>query len=464
METRWIGIVALIALGCGGATGDDAGPRDGGSSDAGASDASAPVDASASDAGAPFDAGASGDAGTPSSPSGCDPLPAPAGTLIEVDPSMSEQLAAIVRDAPANATIVLADGTYRSTASSESERRLIFRNAGVTLRSASGNAAQVILDGEHLTEEIAYVVASDVTIAELTIRGAENHLVHVTSEDAAPVTGVRLYGVRFVDAGEQFVKVNPGGADGWVDDGLLACSTFELTDAGRPLVERASGGCYTGGIDAHAARGWVVRDNRFTGIYCAGEGLAEHAIHFWRSSRDTVVENNTIIDCARGVGFGLDDTSVRRTYPDDPYPGITPIQHVDGIIRNNVVWAAIPYYDTGVELAYARGVEVLHNTVVHAPSATGAFSSIDSRFDTTVATIANNLTTRITDRGGAATLTTNLTDTPLSYLVAPASGDFHLTADAVLAIGQGTPVPGAGRDLDGEPRDALTPDIGADER
>ena len=71
---------------------------------------------------------------------------------------------------------------------------------------------------------------------------------------------------------------------------FLAKKDFEMTDEGRPYVERAVGGCYTGGIDAHMARGWRVAENRFVGIYCAGEGLAEHAVHFWVGSRDTVVE------------------------------------------------------------------------------------------------------------------------------------------------------------------------------
>ena len=157
--------------------------------------------------------------------------------------------------------------------------------------------------------------------------------------------------MRFLDGGEQFIKINASAEDGFVDDGAVECSYFEMTDAGRPNVERSPGGCYTGGIDAHAARGWLVRDNRFTGIYCAGEGLAEHAVHFWRSSRDTVVENNVIVNCARGIGFGLDDTTERRAYPDDPYSGIRPIAHFDGIIRNNVIFADIDYYDTGIELA-----------------------------------------------------------------------------------------------------------------
>ena len=122
-------------------------------------------------------------------------------------------------------------------------------------------------------------------------------------------------------------------------------------------------------------------------------------MHFWRSSRDTQVENNIIVNCARGIGFGLDDEQT-RTYPDAPYPGVDPISHFDGIIRNNAIFADIPWYDTGVELHYAHGARVYHNTIVSTNDATGFFSSIDYRFPTTQVSIYNNLTRRITRRNG----------------------------------------------------------------
>ena len=109
--------------------------------------------------------------------------------------------------------------------------------------------------------------------------------------------------------------------------------------------------------DVHAARGWIVRQSRFEDIYCAGEGLAEHAIHFWVGSRDTVVENNVIVDCARAIGFGLGENGngEGRAYQDDPYPGAGYIGHYDGLIRNNAVWAAVEWFDTGIGLEQARG-------------------------------------------------------------------------------------------------------------
>src|SRR6185295_333172 len=139
-----------------------------------------------------------------------------------------------------------------------------------------------IIDGEYQTPEIVVVTASNVTIAHVTITRAVDHPVHVYPEGAA-VTNTRLYGLRLIDGGEQFVKVNPDAARAnFVDGGRLECSFLQLTEAGRPHVESLGGtSCYTGGIDVHGGRGWVVRANRFQDIYCRTGFLAEHAVHFW---------------------------------------------------------------------------------------------------------------------------------------------------------------------------------------
>jgi hypothetical protein len=395
----------------------------------------------------------------------CAPLAPPAGAVVNVDPSMAADLPALVRDAAAGTTFVFADGTYRMSGD-EAARRIRIRAPGITLRSAAGDATRVVIDGEYTTLETVSVEASDATIADLTITHAVDHGVHVVGTDGGPnITGFRLHRARILDCGEQFLKVNPSGArDAFVDDGTVTCSHFEMTDAGRPYVERAVGGCYTGGIDVHSARGWRVAQNRFVGIYCAGEGLAEHAIHFWIGSRDTLVERNVIVDCARGIGFGLVESGPSRSYADDPYPGLF-VGHYDGVIRNNVIVADMPFYDTGVELDQARGTLVLHNTVLETDRATARFSSIDTRFANSLTTVRNNLVRRITVRGGTTVADHNLENVPLSYVVDAAGGDAHLTDVAADAIDRGVLEPQAGRDLDGESHDrGAGPDIGADER
>lgn len=390
---------------------------------------------------------------------GCAPLAVSAGPTVTVGPGQAATLPAVVESAAAGTTILLRNGTYRLEG-----RGLWFRRPGVTLRSVSGDASTVTLDGGYRTNETVAISASDVTIAHMTITRAVDHLVHVYPSGDA-VRGARLYGLRLVDGGEQFVKVNPNaGRTRFVDEGRVECSIFALTDAGRPHVETQGGtSCYTGGIDIHGGRGWTVRLNRFEDIFCRTGRMAEHAVHVWTGSRDTVVENNTIINCARGIGFGLGPSGPGRRYPDDPAEAGRYAGHRGGLIRNNVIYADVPEYDTGIGLEQAEDVRVFHNTVFATGRATGAFSSIDARFANTRAEIRNNLVNNITTRGGAAIVSShNLDQATADLFIDAAAGDFHLRATAVAAIDRGLVVADAGVDLDGQPH-GDRPDIGADE-
>ena len=266
---------------------------------------------------------------------------------------------------------------------------LLLARPRVTLRSRSGDPRGVVLDGGYGPSALARVAASGITIAEVTLIRAADHLVHaVPPEGQASIKGLRLHRVRLVDSGEQFVKANPNGSrTGWVHRSRVECSSFRMTAAGRRNIERAFG-CYTGGIDAHGAHRWRVRRNRFEGIYCEDGEVAEHAVHFWRRSRDTLVENNLILNCARGIGFGL--------------TGDAGDGHTDGVIRRNAVVADIRQYDTGIELANAANVRVLHNTVAETGRAANAFSSLDVRFPRSSGLLANNLVERISSETAAA--------------------------------------------------------------
>jgi hypothetical protein len=391
----------------------------------------------------------------------CAPLPQPTGTIVKVTPAQATQLPGIVTAAKSGTTILLEDGLYKMQGG-EAQRRLNFKTAGVTLRSASGDRTKVVIDGEYQTLEMIFIAASDVTIADLTLKRAIDHPVHVTGAPGG-AKGTLLYNLEIVDGGEQFVKVNGDGAGNYVDDGRLECSHLELTAAGRPHVEPNPGGCYTGGIDGHGAWGWKVRLNTFKGIYCTSGGLAEHAVHFWTGSRDTLVERNTIIDCGRGVGFGLGQSGAARSYANDPYPGVGYKGHIDGIIRNNVIHvgaAAAAYFDTGIGLEQAMGARVLHNTVVSKPT----FSSIDYRFANTKAEIRNNLAFKISVRDGASgSVDHNLEGAPASLFVNATAVNYHLVAGASVAIDKGVVVAGAGLDIDGKAHDAGAPDLGAHE-
>jgi hypothetical protein len=109
---------------------------------------------------------------------------------VRVGPSQANDLPRIIGGAAAGTTVLLDDGLYRMTTTGEAQRRITMSTSGVTLRSASSNAAAVILDGEYLTDEILSVQASNVTIAHLTVMRAVHHPIHVSAPEAGPdVTG-----------------------------------------------------------------------------------------------------------------------------------------------------------------------------------------------------------------------------------------------------------------------------------
>jgi hypothetical protein len=255
--------------------------------------------------------------------------------------------------------------------------------------------------------------------------------------------------------------------DGYIDSSTIECCAIELSDVGRTHIRDQ---CYTGGIDVHQAQGWLVRRNRIAGFWC-DDGLSEHGIHFWKGCRDTVVEENLILDCARGIGFGLGSSGDARVYPDDPYPGVGYKGHIDGVIRNNFVaagraalFASPDGFDTGIGLEQAYGAAVLHNTV--ASTQPPLSSSIEWRFPNSVIELANNLATSLllARDGGSATETGNMASVPTTWMENVATGDLHLTTAAAAAVDAGAPL-AAGAcdgDFDAEPRGA-EPDVGGDE-
>ncbi len=390
----------------------------------------------------------------------CQPLPAPDGAIINVDSVSALQNA--VNTASAGDTILVADGIYNLDGV-----YLRIDTPNVTLRSASGNRSAVVLDGNYITTEIIQIVASDVTIADLTLREAYYHPIHVMSTDASDTKNTLIYNVEIIDPGEQAIKINPTGDGFYPDDGVIACSHIELTDAGRPHIRN---NCYTGGIDAHQAQNWSIRDNVIEGFWCEN-GLSEHGIHLWRGSRGTLVERNRLNNNARGIGFGLVTSGDARTYADNPCPGAAGgyIDHYGGIIRNNFVFAndtalfASGYgFDCGICLWQACGAKALNNTVF---STAAPFSSIEWRFDHTEVDIVNNLVSHnLRDRGGSATVQNNIENAATTLFANAVNGDLHLQSTASVAIDRGLALGDVSDDIDGQLRPVGTaPDIGADE-
>jgi hypothetical protein len=399
-----------------------------------------------------------GSTGGPLPPAGgCDPLPPAEGETIPLSPGAD--LAQAVAEAPSGSTLLLADGTYDLSTSDD----IVFRTAGVTLRSESGDPQAVILDGGYGGGSILNVVADNITIAEITVQRATWHPIHVTGGTGSNTDNTAIYRVYVIDPGQQAIKINASTEGFYADNGVVACSSVIMTAEGRANVNA----CYTGGIDAHLAVGWRVHDNYFEGFWCDA-GLSEHAIHFWNWSRDTVVERNAILDCARGIGFGLGENGngTMREYDDTPCSAAH-IGHVDGVIRNNTVLGADPAlfasdsgFDSGISLEQACGSEVVHNTVVALEQ---PFTSIEYRWSSTNATIHNNLVTHaiMMRDAGVADLQGNISDiADVADFVDAPGNDLHLVAGS-QAIDAGVPSR-VTEDIDGDPRDA-SPDVGADE-
>jgi hypothetical protein len=393
----------------------------------------------------------------------CPPLGQPTGVIVNV--STVSELVDAVNQAEAGTTILIADGTYHLAGA-----YLRVDVSDVVLRSASGNREAVILDGDYITTEIIQIVDSGVTVADLTLREAYNHPVHVMSTESSSTDNVLLYNLHIIDPGEQAVKINPADATHFTDNGVIACSYIELTDTGRSYIRD---NCYTGGIDAHQSRDWLIRDNIINGFWCP-TGLSEHAIHFWRASRDTLVERNTLINNARGIGFGMATEGEARSYFDDPCPaaGGTYVDHYGGIIRNNIVFAnsdslfSSEYgFDCGICLWTACGADLLHNTIF---STQAPFSSIEWRFDNTWIDVTNNLVSHnLQERDGAhAVQGGNITGAQESWFLNATEGDLHLSDEALQVIDQGVLVPTGlcDSDMDGDPRPiGNARDVGADE-
>ena len=459
LELRIEGALALLLAACAGC-GDGAG---GGSADA---DSDTDTDA---DSDTDVDSYTDVDSDTDADPDpSCEPLGPPDGNLIAVGPDQVGELQGIVAAAETGDVILLEDGTYPLDGA-----YLWFGTPGVTLRSESGDPEAVVIDGNYATTEIVTVAASDVTIAEVTLQRAYTHPIHVTSSELGDTVGTLIYRVRLIDPREQAIKINPHSDSGvYPDGGEIACSLMLLTDEGRPNVNPTSGGCYTGGVDAHQARDWIIRDNRIEGFWC-GNGLSEHAIHLWNGCRDPIVERNVLVNNARGVGFGLVTSGDARTYDDDPCPeaGAAYVDHYGGVVRNNFVFAdraelfsSGAGYDCGICLWSACAARVFHNTLV---STEDHISSIEWRFAASQGIeIANNLATdSLWEREEAsAELAGNLEGAATDLVADLGAGDLHLAADAAAAIDQGVSLePGlCDDDIDGDPRDGA-PDIGADE-
>lgn len=389
----------------------------------------------------------------------CPPWPAATGTTVVLAPTDPTPLQASLDALSPGDTALLATGTWSLTAP------LRLTIPGVTIRSQSGNRADVVLDGTDTASAIFQVVASDVVIASLTATNAAGDGVRVVPE-GADLTGPMLYDLELLDNSQFGVFVDADANAFFADGGTLACSHVGLTAAGRARVDN---GCTTAGVEALRARDWTVTDSTIEGYWCPS-GNAPAGVRFWRGSRDTRIQRSRVLESRRGIVLGFGTDVIVRSYGDAPCGGLQ-TQHYGGKLHNNLVWAddtdlitSLGGLVDGIALESACEVEVLHNTL-HVAAATNG--DLVHRYPNTSGVVANNLSQGTNRRlDGAVTLATNNVENAGDYTwVHVPSGDFHLAPGVTPAVDAGDPayLTAVPDDADGLPRDAL-PDCGLDER
>jgi hypothetical protein len=276
--------------------------------------------------------------------------------------------------------IVLKPGTYQVF------RRLKIDSNNVTISGASDDATDVVISGNGMEASksvgiIFDISGSHVTIRNLTLQETSNHLIQVRAEKNAD--NFHLSNVRLLNSYEQMVKVSggPGTELPTSDYGIIENCIFEYTSGIGPQF-------YIGGIDAHRAHHWLVKNNTFKNIASPSKHVAEHAIHFWNYSKDNRVVENRVINSDRAIGFGMNDR---------------PHQNTGGVISGNIIVhsnTSHPFSDAGIVLESSPGTIVKDNQIfmdTHYPNA------IEYRYESTSGVVIQNNDTnrRIVARDGA---------------------------------------------------------------
>ena len=359
------------------------------------------------------------------------------GLAVTVNTAAELARAVEVANSGGDKEILIEDGTYTL------DSALVIQSDGVTVRSVSGNRSAVTVKGTGMSGDVSHIFlveADNFTVRDMTLRDVYYHAIQMQPYAQAPT----MINLHVLDTCEQMIKVafNSTYPDVHSDNGLVENCLFEYSAGIGPQY-------YIGGVDAHKARNWVIRGNTFKNIRSPGQQIAEHAIHFWSNSQDTLVERNIIINCDRGIGFGLGDRG-----------------HLGGIIRNNMIYhdSSEGFADVGIGLESAPNAQVYNNSIYQENTYPNA---IEYRFTaTTGVLIANNLTNRvIAERNGAsATLSSNVTDALPAWFVNPRAGNLHLASPIPAVVNQGIFIAGLVDDIDGDDRPGGGGyDIGADE-
>jgi hypothetical protein len=265
-------------------------------------------------------------------------------------------------------TVELAPGIYRL----DSTLQLIAN--GIVLKGMGITASDVTISGEAMSEDakiknLIRISGSSCGLVNLRLAKAGWHLVQVVGEFGAK--NLVFLNCIFEDSWQQLLKITKGVGDSKTKNGRIQACVFRYSNGVGPQW-------YIGGIDAHGAENWTVTDNVFTGIASPSRKIAQHAIHFWSDSSNNIVERNLILNCDRGIGFGLKGSP-----------------NVGGIIRNNLISHLTnkhPFSDASIVAEDCVGSAIYHNTCIVSHDYPHA---IECRGRTTKdVSVRNNLTNR----------------------------------------------------------------------
>src|SRR4029450_1727287 len=358
------------------------------------------------------------------------PLPSASGTVVAV--STESALQAAVNSITSGTTILVQPGTYNLTSTLWLNRNI----ENVAIRGSTNSCDDVLLIGRGMSNasygNVPHGIwignARNVLVANLTIRDVYYHPIQLDPNAGAQAP--RIYNVRLIDAGEQFVKssARTSGASG-VNNGIVEYSIMEYTTTARSN--------YTNRVDVHRGASWIVHHNLFRNIRAPAGQLAGPAVLMWNGSRDSIIENNLFLNVQYGIALGLNGSKA-----DD---------HVGGIVRNNFFHRnGSQSGDVGITINNSANTKVLHNTVI----VSGTYSNgIEYRFPATtgVEIRYNLMDAEVQQRDGATgTVSNNVTNAQPSWFVNAAAGDLPLAAIATAAIDKAAAHPSVPTDYDAE--------------
>jgi len=376
-------------------------------------------------------------------------LPAPAGQVIKV--SSVRQLFDAAKNVRPGGTIMMAPGRYNIS------RRVGITTDRVTLRGATGNRREVVIDGDGIGELVAFTGCGDVTVADLTIQHAKWNGFKVDSETG--VQRLRIYncvirniwqrGVKGVIVPEKDRdKTQP--RDCRIEYCLFYNDRAKKFGDDEDDTSRNFNGNYVGGIDVMYARGWTISDNVFVNIQGrTREGRG--AIFLWHETEDCVVERNIIIDCDKGVSLGNAFMPKNRAVK---------LHARRCIVRNNFITRAP---QGCIEAANTVDCRILNNTIHDPKNRMRRLLRVLGACDGLVA--ADNIFSGPAPAGapsGKATIENNLVKDLTAAFADPKAGNLHIKAPLAEVVDRAEKRTEVADDIDGAKR-GPKPDLGADE-